>query len=164
MSTKALKNSLLYLFFILLLTGCDLIQMKEESQDSRAPIARAKDNFLYSEDLNGLVPEGIYGEDSLQRVERFIEDWGRKQLLISEASDKISFDNAEIERKVLDYRYSLMGYEYQQFYINQNLDQVISDEEILEYYNNNVDNFVLKQNIIRGKYIEVPREAPNTEG
>ena len=162
MSTKALKNSLLFLSFTILLGSCDLIQMKEESKDTRVPIARAKSNFLYLEDIKGLVPEGVQGLDSVERVEHFIEDWGRKQLLISEASEKINFDDAEIERKVLDYRYSLMGYEYRQFYINQNLDQDIDDEEILEYYNNNVDNFVLKQNIIRGKYIEVPIEAPNT--
>ena len=61
---------------------------------------------------------------------------------------------------MLDYKFSLMGYEYQSHYIAQNLNKEVSDEEIQAYYDENIDNFVLKQNIIRSKFIQVPKEAP----
>ena len=162
MLLKKLLNSLILLILVFGLTGCDLFQFKKTPVDERKPVARAKGNFLYKEDLEGLVPPEIKGQDSIDRVNKFIDDWMRKQLLIQEAADQIDFEQAEIERKVLDYRYSLMGYEFQQYYIDQHLNSEISDEEIQQYYDQNIDNFGLKQNIIRGKFIKIPVEAPNT--
>ncbi|MDH5398297.1 MAG: peptidyl-prolyl cis-trans isomerase [Cyclobacteriaceae bacterium] len=150
------------LFIVLAISGCDLIRIKETDDDNRVPIARARDQYLYAEDIQNLISEEISAEDSIKRVKNYVESWARKQLLISEASTIIDFDEAEIERKMLDYRYSLMGYEYQKYYIDKNLNKEISEQEVHDYYENNIDNFVLKQNIIRGKYIKVPKEAPST--
>ncbi|MEM6523627.1 MAG: peptidylprolyl isomerase [Bacteroidota bacterium] len=156
------KWSIITLVFFVL-EGCDLIQMKQENDQpglNKKAVARVGEQFLYAEDLDGLVYEGILAEDSTERTRAFINNWIRKQLLIKEASTKIEFDEAEIERKMLDYKFSLMGYEYQLHYISQNLNKQVSDEEIQTYYEENIDNFVLKQNIIRSKFIQVPKEAP----
>ncbi|MEX2336848.1 MAG: peptidylprolyl isomerase [Fulvivirga sp.] len=157
--------------FLLLIAGavmpsCDFIKMKDVSlQDKRnsEPVARVRDQHLYAEDLEGIAPAGMDKEDSTARVQRFINTWIRKQLLIQEAAKKIEFDEAEIERKMLDYRYSLMGYEYQSYYISKKLNVEVSDAEIEKYYQDNIDNFVLKQNIIRGKFIKIPKGAPKIE-
>ncbi|MDX1629442.1 MAG: peptidylprolyl isomerase [Fulvivirga sp.] len=147
----------------LVVGGCDLIKMKEEPQvdeNKSTPIARVHDQYLYPEDLEGIITPNMSAADSTERVERFVNNWIKKQLLIEEASTKIEFDEAEIERKILDYRYSLMGYEYQSYYISQNLDTEVTDEQIKAYYEENIDNFILKQNIIRGKYVKLPKGAP----
>lgn len=148
-----------------LITSCDLIKMKDEDElnSGKKVVARAHNNYLYEEDLEGLVPPNMPQQDSIQRVERYINNWAKKQLLIQEANQKIEFDEAEIERKILDYRYSLMGYEYQTFYINKNLNTNVSEQDIKDYYEENIDNFALKQNIIRGIYLKVPKGAPRTE-
>lgn len=151
-------RSFLFLLPVAFLASCDLIQMKQDSnpvQEDRKVVARVDQQYLYVDDLQGLPVA-----DSAERARAFIDNWVRKQLLIKEASTKIEFDEAEIERKMLDYKYSLMGYEYQTYYISQNLDTEVSEEEIQNYYNDNLDNFVLKQNIIRSKFIKVPKEAP----
>jgi hypothetical protein len=96
------------------------------------------------------------------RVEAFINSWVRKQLLIQEAAKKININEAEIERKILDYRYSLIAYEYQALYIKQNLDTAVATSEIEQYYKENLDNFILKQNIVRATYMKVPKTAPRT--
>jgi hypothetical protein len=160
-----MRNNLYILIAIILLnlTSCDLIKMKEEPQlneDKSNPIARVGDQFIYPEDLEGIATSGMTKEDSTERTMRFVNNWIRKQLLIQEASTKIEFDEAEIERKILDYKYSLMGYEYQSFYISQNLNTDVSEEEIEKYYNENIDNFILKQNIVRGKFVKLPLGAP----
>ena len=146
-----------------MLSACDLIKMKEDAsvkQPEVEPLARVGTQYIYPQDLEGIAVQGITPEDSARRAQLFIDDWIKKQLLINEASTKIEFDEAEIDRKILDYKYSLMGYEYQSYYINQNLDKNVSDEEIQAYYDENVDNFILKQNIIRGKFIKLPVSAP----
>ena len=148
----------------LLNSGCDLIRMKqnEETQASRKSVARVQDTYLYQDELAGIVTENLSKEDSMARVTAYINSWVRKQLLIGEARKTININEAEVERKVLDYRYSLIGYEYQNFYIKQNLDENVSDAEIAEYYKAHTDNFILKQNIVRGSFIIVPRSAPRT--
>ena len=160
-SSKIQAVGMIILFFIL--SGCDLIKMKKAGDDEvleRQPVARVGEQYLYLDDLEGIAYDGIAAADSTERVRAFVSSWIRKQLLIQEASTKIEFDEAEIERKILDYRYSLMGYEYQSYYINENLDGEVSEEEILRYYEDNLDNFVLKQNIIRSKFVKLPNGAP----
>ncbi len=160
------KRITYYLILGTLLTvaSCDFLKMKDIVEnpevDGPTPIARVHDHYLYLRDVEGLVDQSTSPEDSASRVKRYVNSWIKKQLLIDEAATKINFNEAEIERKILDYRYSLMGYEYQSYYINQHLNKNITEEEILEYYEQNLDNFPLKQNIIRGKFIKVPTEAP----
>lgn len=154
------------LVLVALLTSCDLIKMKDDQQQTEQlpdPVARAGDQYLYPTDLEGIATEGMSEEDSTERTMRFVNNWVRKQLLIQEAATKIEFDEAEIERKILEYKFSLMGYEYQSYYINQNLDKEVSNQEIEAYYQKNIDNFLLKQNIVRGKFVKLPLSAPKIE-
>jgi hypothetical protein len=147
------------------LASCDLIRMKKENQpdEERKAVARVNNVNLYQDELVGLVTPNTSKEDSATRINAYVQSWIRKQLLINEAMRTISINEAELERKVLDYRYSLIGYEYQNFYIQQNLSDSVSQQEIEEYYKTHLDNFILKQNIIQGAYIKVPKEAPRTK-
>lgn len=145
------------------LSGCDLIKMKnEKSSDDvvRQVVARANDTYLYKDELVGIVTQGITAEDSIARTEAYVNSWIRKQLLIQEASRKININEAEVERKILDYRYSIIAYEYQTYYVKQNLDTAVAPTEIDKYYKENIDNFILKQNIVRATFIKVPKNAP----
>ncbi len=147
---------------ILLASGCDFIKMRSEGKDdSRKPVARVNNAFLYLDELGGIVPRNLTREDSLGRVEAYIDSWIRKQLLIQEASKKININEAELERKILDYRYSIIAYEFQSSYIKQHLDTAVQPSEIDAYYKSNIDNFILKQNIVRATYVKVPKNAPN---
>ncbi|HTF27826.1 MAG TPA: hypothetical protein VK625_03220, partial [Flavitalea sp.] len=111
-------------------------------------------------ELAGIAALGSTKEDSAARVEAYVDSWIRKELLIQEAARKININEAELERKILDYRYSIIAYEYQSYYIKQNIDTVFDVSEIKEYYKNNIDNFILKQNIVRATFIKVPKHAP----
>jgi hypothetical protein len=156
----------LILLFLPVLFACDLIKMKKdrvESDGSRQAVARVNNAYLYKDELSGIVNDVETREDSIARVETYIDSWIRKQLLIQEASKKININEAEVERKILDYRYSLIAYEYQSHYVKQHLDTVIAPVEIETYYKNNIDNFILKQNIVRATYIKVPKNAPQTK-
>lgn len=163
MQILRLQTKALSAFIILFFAGCELLQVKEETEKSlveETPVARAHDTFLYKSDLEGMVPLGTSEADSSARIESYVRNWIRKQLLIDEAKSKIEFDEADIERKILAYRYSLIAYQYRAYYINQHFNNEVSDEEILKYYESYQDNFPLKQNIIRGKFLKVPVNAP----
>lgn len=134
-----------------------------EEVDERVKIARVNDIYLYDEDISSLVPRGNQSADSGMIVSKYVDSWVKKQLTIERASTELDFDEAKIERKILDYRYALMVHEFEMHYINQHLDKEISDEEVEKYYNEKFENFVLRQNILRCLFAQVPVEAPQIE-
>jgi len=159
-----MKYSILFMIVLASLTGCDFIKMKgapSGDDEVRQIVARANDTYLYRDELKGIVARGTSKEDSTSRIEAYVNSWIRKQLLIQKAAQKIDINEAEVERKMLDYRYSIIAYEYQSFYVKQHLDTVINLSEIQAYYKQSVDNFILKQNIVRATFIKVPKNAPH---
>lgn len=153
------------LIFAATFGSCEFIKMKRDADagdGNREIVARVNNTYLYRDELAG-ISSNVSGEDSTTRVEAYINSWIRKQLLIQEASKKININEAEVERKILDYRYSIIAYEYLSQYVKQNLDTTVVDSEIEAYYKNNIDNFILKQNIVRATYIKLPKNAPHTE-
>ena len=139
--------------------GCQYFQQREDAV--RVAIARAEGAFLYEDDLEGLVPRNISREDSGKLVEKFINDWVKKQLIMSKARQEITVDEAKIERKVEDYRYALVIHEFEKLYVNSHLDLSVPPEEIEAYYAGRQDNFVLRQNIVRCLFVQVPKSAPD---
>jgi hypothetical protein len=162
---KAIKHarkgaSILLLAVVFL--GCGKIR-NAAPEAERRPVARVESSFLYLDELTGITPAGTPPQDSALRVEAYIDSWIRKQLIIHEATRKMDINEAALERKILDYRYSIIAYEFQTFYIKQKLDTAISNDEIEKYYRNNVDNFILKQNIVQATFIKLPKTAPRTD-
>jgi hypothetical protein len=149
-----------------LLFGCDKLGFRRDSSGSnegRVAVARVNNAFLYKDELKGIVPSGLLKEDSASRMLAYVDNWVKKQLLIQEATKRIDINEAEVERKILDYRFSIIAYEYQTQYIKQHLDTLIVNQAVEEYYKNNIDNFILKQNIVRATFIKVSKNAPRTD-
>ena len=146
-----------------LMTSCDLIKRKPDPNESaRKAVARVNSVYLYEDELEGITTSGVTKEDSATRVMAYVNNWIRKQLIMQEAEKKIDINEAEVQRKVLEYRYSLIGYEYQNYYIRQNLVDSVTEDEINKYYQEHKDNFILKKNIVRATFIKVPKGAPRT--
>lgn len=147
------------LILTVFLFGCEFFKPKEIKTEE--PIARAIDQMLYPSDLVGLFPDNISVQDSAKLAEKYVLNWVKKQLLISRSSNEIDFNEAEIERKVLDYRYALMVHAFEKKYINAHLNLEVGADDINQYYSEKSDNFLLKQNIIKCIFAQVPKNAPN---
>ena len=159
----AVFNLCVFLLLVQAMWGCDLIRMKNgEAGGERKAVARVNNIYLYQDELTGIVPPQHTREDSISRSTAYINSWVRKQLLMAEAMKTLPISEAEIDRKVLDYKYTLIGYEYQNYYIKKHINDSIGDDEIEEYYKAHLDNFPLKQNIIQGTYIKIRKGAPRT--
>jgi len=160
-----LRKSFIILISVLFFSACDLLQFKNngEGEDgvNSEPLASVGEVYLYKKDIAGIVPKNISQEDSIDLIERHIQSWIKKQLVIAEAQKQLTFDEVELDRRVLDYRYALMMHEFEKHNIQRRLDTNITEEEIETYYSENIDNFELKQNIIRGYFIQLSKDAPN---
>ena len=158
------KNSIVLAFVALWgLSSCDYLQVRDADpavEPEVNPIARAHDAYLYPSDVEGIVKPNTSQADSAAIMERYVNAWIKKQLMLNEAASRIDFDEAELERKILDYRYALMVYQYEKYYVQQMLDMNVSQTEIEEYYEAHRESFQLKQNIIHGKFVKLSKEAP----
>jgi hypothetical protein len=158
-----LRNLSLSVVTLVCLSGCEFIKMKNEqasADEQRTAIARVNTTYLYKDELAGMVTAGTSKQDSVERTEAYVNNWVRKQLLIQEAAKKIDINEAELQRKILDYRFSLIAYEYRAAYIREHLDTTMSATDIEAYYKDNIDNFILKQNIVQALFIKVQKSAP----
>ena len=102
-------------------------------------------------------------EDSTFFIERYMNLWIRKQLMIYHAEINVSSDLLDYESQIADYRSSLLIYSYQQELINQNFDTSITAKEISDYYNQYRMEFKLVKNIFMGRYIIVDKSAPKSK-
>ncbi len=125
------------------------------------PIARAYEKYLYSSQLQEIIPKEISPQDSQVVAKDHIDKWIRNQLLLFQAEQQLSPEEKNVERQIEDYRTSLLIYKYEQDYLNQKLDTNIVDQDIEKYYNENSSNFILNNNLIKGLFIQVPRTAPD---
>ena len=102
-------------------------------------------------------------EDSTFFIERYMNLWIRKQLMIYHSEINLSSDLLNYEAQIADYRSSLLIYAYQQELINQNFDTSITINEISDYYNQYREKFKLVKNIFMGRYIVVDKSAPKSK-
>ena len=121
-------------------------------------IASVNEKDLMLEEVLEEMPIQI--EDSSFFVERYMNDWIRKQLMIYHAEINLSSAIQNYEKQIKEYRASLLIYAYQQELINQNFDTSISLKHVTDYYNQYKDEFKLSKNIFKGRFIVVDRSAP----
>jgi Fe-S cluster biosynthesis and repair protein YggX len=107
-----------------------------------------------------VIPAGISASDSATIAKDFIEKWVRNQLLLNKAELNLTDAEKDVELQMESYRSSLLIYAYQQSYLRQSLDTVVTDKEIEEYYDQNRSNFILSESMFKGLFIKVPVTAP----
>jgi hypothetical protein len=159
-----MKISKAYILSMLALAlyGCEFLGMESENKtdDTTNLVARVGNTYLYKTDITNLTDSKISPQDSAEIVNKFIDNWIKKELFIKEASSNNRIDQSEIQRKVEAYRYTLISYEYQRLKVEEQLNKDVSEDEIFQYYEDNIENFQLRQNILRGRYLKISQKAP----
>ena len=143
-----------FLFFCLILSSC-----KNNFNDDIVATAYGENLFLA--DIVKEIP--LNTVDSSFFIKNFIDDWVSKRILLHHAKINLKIDQDEYDKKVNDYKNSLIIYNYEQQLVDQNLDTTIKFDQIQDYYINNIENFVLSQNIFKGRFVIVNKEAPKID-
>jgi len=158
---KSLKNKTIGLLaFVIIISSCDSFRFKREDDADDQVIARVDEQILTRSELISITANTTTAADSAGLAERYIQSWIKKQLMIREAGNEGDFDEAELNRKLLDYKYALMVYEFEKSHIDRHLDERVSDIEIEQYYDLNRDNFILKEVIVRLNFIKIEKNIP----
>lgn len=144
----------LVLLCILILSSCDYLRMQEKVENTNEIVAIVNTEKLFKEDLKDILPRNISKEDSLILVKGFVQDWAVKKLLLKAAVNNNTTASLEaINSLVQDYKESLLINNYKEKLIKQQLDTVVSDTEVEQYYIENNDNFRLNEILVKSRYI-----------
>lgn len=139
------------------LSGCDMVSLKE---DQGRVLAQVEGEYLFLSDLTGVVPQGISHSDSIALAKNFINNWVKNRLMIVQAERNLTEEQLDFSKQLEDYRNSLVIYRYETLLIDQELDTVVTDAQIMSFYQSHLGDFELKENILRAYYAIVNSETP----
>ena len=150
------NNFLFFLCLVFIVSFMSCLSDKDEDI-----IASVNEKKLYLSDIKLNMPN--YLEDSSYFVEKFINDWTRKQVMLSEAEMNLNSNLEKYEKQIEDYRASLLIHAYQKELLNQNFDTIITSFEIEEYYSKYKKDLILSNNIFKGRFIKIEKNVPKID-
>lgn len=151
-----MKKILLLLFLPLLFVQCS--RTEERSEDDRL-LASVHNKTLYLSDMPGMFPEGASSEDSTLIIENFVRRWVRDAVVMHEAEQNVPQD-LNIDKLVRDYRASLILHNYEDYLVTEMLDSTVTQEELLEFYEKNKEQFRLEAPVMRCLFLKIPSSHP----
>ena len=147
-----ISKFILSLGCLLLVQSCNYFQTAEE----REVVARVNENYLYLEDVQALVGEGVSKEDSTLMVNNFINRWATQQLLIDKARFNLSSEQQkEFDELVSNYKNELYSKAYADAMVAKGLDTTFNQNEIEEYYKEHLENFRLNEDLVKLRFINL---------
>jgi hypothetical protein len=113
-------------------------------------------------DVENMFPKNARsGRDTNNLLKGHIESWVKQQLLLQLAEDNLSTEmQNDISKQVEDYRTSLLVYRYEQMYVEQRLDTIISEKEYEDFYNVHKQTMVLSNPIVKVLFIKLKKNSP----
>lgn len=146
--------------FLVLAIGCGSI-FKNDEPDF---VARVGENYLFKEDIQRLLTQGISKEDSASFVTNYINNWASKQLLLEKAKINLPEEKlAEYDALVSDYRADLYTRAYKEALVRQGSDTLISSSQLERFYEAEKENFKLKEKVVQLRFVELPKQFLNKD-
>lgn len=124
-------------------------------------LLRYGENIITLEEVNELIPGGLSPADSAALFHKIIEGWIRENVLAALAEERL-YDLAAIDRKVSDYRNSLIVQEYLTRMRESHVAH-IDEDKIREYYNQYRQELKLEVPLVKGIFIKINAESNGQE-
>lgn len=144
----------------LTLSSCEFISGIVHDDDV---VARLGSRKLYRTELEDFIPNGLSEEDSTALALQYINTWATEKLYSDIAAIQLSKQELDVTQELEDYKNSLLKFRYEQRYISERLDTVVTSAEIGEYYNTHQELFALDVPIVRARFLDIMQESPNLE-
>lgn len=122
-------------------------------------VARVGEHRLHRSQLESYIPAGVSSEDSVGLAQQYIRAWAEDLLLLDMADEQLSKEEKDVSEELESYRRALLKYRYEQLYINQRLDTLVTDEEVQAYYKANPEKFILDRPVVKARYIIIPADS-----
>lgn len=149
-------------FFFFILTISALACSDKGGDIKRTPVLEVEGKFLYQDEIDQIIPATASLIDSADIAERYIKKWVTDVLVYENAKRNINKLN-DIEKRVEEYRKSLIINEYEQALIKERLSGVVTEDEMKKFYETYKSQLISQENLIKGLLLIVPKNAPQID-
>ena len=147
---------------LLLLTAVSCEMASSLVHDDQ-PVARVGKENLYRSEIEGRIPGMMSPEDSAGFAERYIRLWAMDRLYADVAEKQLSKSELDMSAELESYRRSLLRYRYEQRYLNDRLDTLISDRQISDYYEAHEADFTLREPLMKIRFVDIMKDSPDLD-
>jgi len=135
------------LFTILCLASC------QKNRDKI--VAQVYYHKLYLSEIEQNLPTGLSPEDSVAMVKDYIDNWVKEQLVLYEAEKKLSVREKNFDKKMEDYRRSLLINAYYDKLVSDTTQFRISNEEMEAFVRDFDKRYAVDKDIVRVNYVKL---------
>lgn len=133
--------------FVLTLSACG---------DNEKVIARVEDRTLTESEAYILMNHLGYDAQNDTVYQQFIDDWIERTVYAVELENNYPEKWQLIRYRSDSYASDLAKVELEDINLRKKLDTVVSNEEIVNYFNEHKDEFVLTDYLVRALYLKIP--------
>ena len=155
-----MRKTFILMLLPLLLASCNAISSLIHDDDVVARVGRTK---LYKSEVERFIPNMIPAEDSTRLAEQYINTWAMDLLYLDVAETQLTKEELDVTADLEDFRRSLLKYRYEQRYINDRLDTLITEDQIRQYYTAHAEDFELKRPVLKVRFVDVMKDSPNID-
>ena len=152
----------LLLAVLLAVSSCQLVHRVSDTTSELfgdEVVARVGSHKLFRSELSGYIPAGASPEDSLALAQQYINSWAEELLFLDMADAQLSKEEKNVDKELEEYRRTLLKYRYEERYINERLDTLITDAEVRSFYEAHADRFTLDRPLLKARYMVIPADS-----
>lgn len=154
-----MQKSIIISVLGLLLFSCQKI----DRDPTKKVIARVNDMYLYFEDIKHAIPPNVSKKDSLSLIQNYINTWATRELFMDQSRKNLTQKQLrEFDDLVRDYKSTLYINAYKDAVIHKSIDMEITNEDLNTFYNENLKNFNLNEELVKLRYLHLPPDYNNT--
>lgn len=159
---KAVKGSAFLMLCLMMLWAYGCEQSPEEQKEA---VAQYKTDILYRSELEAFMPplfkaDSNFIKDSLHYAKQYIDQWLKDRIIAEQARKVIGNLDKRIEARLENYKYTLINHEYALWLLARGLNQVVTEDEIRNYYEQNPDRFISRANYFSYFHIRTSQTNP----
>ena len=150
------------LLLALVVSSCQLVHRVSDTAAELfgdEVVARVGDHRLQRSEVAAYIPAGVSSEDSLALARQYINAWAEELIFLDMAESRLSKEEKDVSKELEEYRRTLLKYRYEERYINERLDTLISDEEVRAYYQDHLDKFLTERPLLKTRYMVIPVDS-----
>lgn len=157
-----MRKSGIFLFALplLALTSCNSFQSLIHDDEVVAKVGKHK---LYKSELRKYIPSGVSGADSTNLALQYINSWASGQIYSDMAQSQLSKADQDVSAELESYKRSLLRYRYEQQFVNERLDTLITEAQMLDFYKAHQSLFALERPIVKARYLDIVKTSEHKD-
>ncbi len=148
---------------IIIISILAIVSCNVYNNEKSLVVARVGEKELLQTDIAEIIPGNATSEDSLLIADNYIHQWITKQLIVNKAELNLTQEQKDVSKLVEDYRNALLIHIYQQNFVHEKLDTIVTDDEISSYYNQYPNNFMLSKSLVKALFVKIKKPLPEKE-